>query len=195
MIELGSTATAYEPYFNGGTATCENLLSVGNYEDEQEVISGAVTRNVGVKVLDGSEDWSYDSGLSRFSAGLVPNSIAQTSIRSIPAYCTHFKMLSNGELIADVTLGQGYISGATATSTQMYFHSDITTVSGFAQWLADQYSAGTPVIIVYPLGTPTTETVSGQNLTLQDGTNILEITQASLPNLELEAEYLASQTP
>jgi hypothetical protein len=62
----------------------------------------------------------------------------------------------------------------------------------FKSWLADQYAAGTPVIIVYPLATPTTESVAGQTLQVTDGDNVLEITQASLDNLELEAKYQAA---
>ena len=38
----------------------------------------------------------------------------------------------------------------------------LTTVNAWTTFLADQYNAGTPVIIVYPLATPTTETVTGQ---------------------------------
>jgi hypothetical protein len=64
-----------------------------------------------------------------------------------------------------------------------------STRAQWKDWLADQYAAGTPVIIVYPLATPTTESVAGQTLQVQDGDNTLEITQASLTGLELEAEY------
>jgi hypothetical protein len=192
-INYPATNTAYEPYFNGGTATCENLLSVGNYEDEQEVISGAVTRKVGVKVLDGTENWLKSSSNAFYLSYVI---IDYPGTRFIP-FCTHFK----GQL--STTIGSTQVQdlcvcffAGTGLTKEFYIrYNAITTVEQFKQWLADQYSAGTPVIIVYPLGTPTTETVSGQNLTLQEGTNILEITQASLPNLELEAEYLASQTP
>lgn len=49
--------------------------------------------------------------------------------------------------------------------------------------------SGTPVIIVYPLAEPKTETVAHQHLGIQAGTNIVEITQASIDNLELEVSY------
>ena len=64
-----------------------------------------------------------------------------------------------------------------------------TSLEAWEQYLADQYAAGTPVIVVYPLATPTAESVAGQTLQVADGDNILEITQASLPDLELEAKY------
>ena len=40
-------------------------------------------------------------------------------------------------------------------------------INAWKQYLADQYAAGTPVIIVYPLETPTTETVAGQTMNIQ----------------------------
>lgn len=46
-------------------------------------------------------------------------------------------------------------------------------------------------IIVHPKTTPTTETVTPQPMQIQAGTNIVEITQASLNNLELEVSYKA----
>ena len=61
-----------------------------------------------------------------------------------------------------------------------------------ADWkafLTNQYNAGTPVIVIYQLAEPTTETVTGQHLTTQAGTNIVEITQASMDNLPLEVSY------
>ncbi len=41
----------------------------------------------------------------------------------------------------------------------------ITTVEQFKSWLAEQYANGTPVIIVYPLETETTESVATQQMT------------------------------
>lgn len=42
--------------------------------------------------------------------------------------------------------------------------------------------------VVYQLATPTTKQVSGQALTLTSGTNVIDITQASLQGLELEVK-------
>ena len=74
------------------------------------------------------------------------------------------------------------------------FVKSYTSVNQFKQFLADQYNAGFPVIVVYPLATATTESVTGQTLTTQAGTNIVEITQASMDNLELEVSYKAGVT-
>ena len=45
QVEKGDTATDYEPYYNGGSATAEMLLKVGDYRDVQSVLDGSVTRN------------------------------------------------------------------------------------------------------------------------------------------------------
>ena len=74
QVELGPTATAYEPYGTviadgltetirdsaGHTATAQMLLGLNDtYRDEQNINTGAITRKVGVKVLDGTENWQW----------------------------------------------------------------------------------------------------------------------------------------
>lgn len=48
-------APTYAPYVVPQTATAENLLSVGTVKDEQDIISGAVTRKCGVCYYDGTQ--------------------------------------------------------------------------------------------------------------------------------------------
>ena len=185
QLEQGSTATDYEPYYNGGSATAEMLLKIGNYQDIQSVLDGKVTRNVEIKVLDGTENWGSKDTYGRTQ--LPISNIAQGgSPRTIPALCTHYQNLHNGEPIAAVSSGQFYIA-----TGGLYFHIPQATTADFETWLASQYANGTPVIVMYPLKEPTTETVTGQPLTIQAGTNVVEITQASIDNLELEVSYKA----
>ena len=65
----------------------------------------------------------------------------------------------------------------------------MTTVSAFKAFLASEYANGTPVIVLYCLENEITESVAGQTLQVTDGDNVLEITQAALSDLELEAKY------
>jgi hypothetical protein len=193
QLEQGSTATTYAPYFNGGTATAKMLLKVGDYQDVQEILAGDVTRKVGVKVLDGTETYQlYGSGAElRASTTIAGKHAAQTGVSSL--MCSHFAA------VADTTAG-GVIGGqincdstpSYPTTIRIGINGLATTGNEFKAWLADQYNAGTPVTIVYPLATETTESVTGQTLQVQAGDNTLEITQASLNNLELEAEYQAA---
>ena len=186
QIELGSTATEYQPYYDGGTATAEMLLKVGDYQDEQEILSGAVTRKVGIKVFDGTEGWV--KGTSFY---------ADISLGALQAahscICNYYAGKSTNPYSADSnTIQVGYNGGSLTFWNRVYItanRAEYATAADFKAYLAAQYAAGTPVIVLYPLATPTTESVTGQTLQVTAGDNILEITQASMSGLELEAEY------
>lgn len=185
-VQLRQGTSANEIYTNGLTetirdaaghkATAQMLLSVGDYKDEQNITTGAITRRVGVKVLDGTENWgaATTSGNRVFMTNLI-------GAYQYPLICTHFV---NGEPTTDNII---YIASGTQVLRIRYDTASDQTA--FKSWLATQYAAGTPVIVVYPLATPTTESVAGQALQVQAGDNTLEITQASIDGLELEAEY------
>ena len=166
----------------GNTATAEMLLKVGNYQDVQSIIDGAITRNVGVKVFDGTESWvAGASGVTRFSIQTIPYASGVTEM-----FCNILPYDGNKQAAETVAgtfnTGSPYIRFAPGNG--------ITTVEQWQQYLADQYAAGTPVILVYPLATPITESVAGQTLQVTDGDNVLEITQAGMAGLELEVEYV-----
>ena len=188
MLELGSTATTYEPYYNGGSATAEMLLKIGNYQDIQSVLDGEVTRNIGIKVLDGTEDWERSNTQNDvYRLTLTDAKREQQAILS-----THFI----GTKAADVNMPSNSIKVGSYAAIPDYGViairlTNVTALATFKQFLTDQYNAGTPVIVIYPLATATTESVTGQPLTIQEGTNIVQITQASMDNLELEVSYKA----
>ena len=185
-------------YKSGNSATCQNLLGAGTYKDVQSILDGSITRNIGVLIFDGTESWSYEDLYHRFYTNMNISEapiINPNGTRSIPAFCTHFKILTNGEAIAEVTAGQGYIIRASINVTgTLYFHSDLTSTSAFKSWLATQYANGTPIIVVYPKYAATSESTTTQTLTLQEGTNVIEVTQASVSTLPLEVSYKAGVT-
>lgn len=195
QLEYGSTATTYEAPFNGGTATAENLMAASTYKDEQEVISGIVTRAVGVKILDGTEDWNASTPTGVYGLGLS-GTVRIDSRIAIP--CTHYSPTNetNSDM-PDCSIKTSFSTVSGMSDKVCIFIKDnrFATVNDFKAYLAGQASAGTPVIAVYPLGTTTTETVTGQTLSTTDGTNILEITQASLDGLEMNVEYYATEAP
>ena len=181
------------------TATCEDLLSVGDYTDEQEIISGAVTRNVGVKVLDGTERFTVrqtQSGIATMSLSDCPRYAGSSEIEFIVSHFIFQQLVDGGSKTSGKPIGfYAYYSDAQPSTRNWYFNVDATlypTADDFKQFLAAQYNAGTPVIIVYPLATATTESVAGQTLQVDDGDNTIEITQASLTGLQLEAKYKAA---
>lgn len=166
----------------GNSATCEPLLSIGDYTDVQEILSGAVTRKVGIKVLDGTENWRKTSAsslycsLTKTDASGFPNAVTTAS----DVICSHADG-TKYDIAGSCSFG--------ANNFNFNYQNSTTDLSSFKQWLAGQYAAGTPVIVIYPLAEPTTESVAGQTLQVAQGDNTLEITQASMSGLELEAEY------
>lgn len=179
-IYADGTVETIEDSLNN-TATAEMLLKIGDYADVQEIISGAVTRNIGIKMFDGTEDWAaHSSAVGTYRYRLDGKLLEKSLFLS-----THF--VYSSAISTELTDGKMMCGAA---SPNIYVcKTDTATLDGFKAWLAAQYNAGTPVIVVYPLAEPTTESVTGQTLQVDEGDNTLEITQASILDLELEAKY------
>jgi hypothetical protein len=188
QVEEGSTATAYEPYHEPQTVTdIPMLLGVGDYKDEGELIAGIKTGRVGIKVLDGTEDWTaYTS-----STLVIQNATsAWGAVAGVGGYCTHLTVLKAGE-----TTFAGSCRFATALNVYEYKTAfGVADVAGFKAKLAEQYAAGTPVIVLYPLATETTEQTTPHSLHSYNGTTIVEA-QTNVDPVELSVEYYASQAP
>ena len=195
-LYIDGTVETVEVDTTGNSATAEPLLAIGDYKDVQEIKTGTVTRNVGIKVLDGTERFTVrqtQSDIATMSLSDCPRYAGSSEIEFIVSHFIFQQVVDGGSRTSGKPIGfYAYYSDAQPSTRNWYFNVDATlypTADDFKQWLADQYNAGTPVIIVYPLATPTTETVTGQHLNIQAGTNIVEITQASIDNLPLEVSY------
>jgi len=189
QVEAGSTATAYVPYLDGGKATCENLLGIGSTQDVQEILTGEVTRKIGVFVLTGEEWWEKlnFTGKSVFRAKVVIPDDRYSNPENNIGLCSHFTVIPTS---ASVTSLMNDLELAWNTNSLMCIRYDsMANLTDFLAFLRSQYDAGTPVTIVYPLATASTETVAGQTLTVSAGNNTAEIVQASIDDLELEVKY------
>ena len=180
QVEYGDTATAYEPPVSPQTASAENLYAVGTYADTQEVISGAVNRQCGVKVLTGNENISVSNACYVLSVG-------QRKVGKLEVGCSHFQYSTQtSAATADGTV-------ITFSSANIGFRYDACAdKNAFAAWLAAQYAAGTPVIVVYPLAEGTTETVTAQPIATSEGTNVVSVI-AEVSDIALEAQYYATE--
>lgn len=201
MLNEGETALPYTPYSESGiyiygtaetvsdslnnTATAQNLLSVNDYKDTQEIFSGAVVRNVGIKVFDGTENWAKISNQNAYYTALLDmlytNPVqAGLSNKFIGAGVSTAEMPDKSIKLTYTSDNKGAI---------LFKYNSCTTLESWVQFVKEQYDAGTPIIAIYPLATPATETVAGQILNTKEGSNSLTITQASLEGLTLEARY------
>ena len=159
------------------TASAENLFAVVGYADTQEIIGGSVNRKNGVVVLTGEENIGVSNAC--FTVPISDRTASKTEL-----LCSHFPYSNK---TSSQTNDQTIISFA---STNIGFRYDACAdKTAFAAWLADQYAAGTPVIVVYPLATPTTEQVTPQSLSTDAGDNVLLWT-AEVSDKTMSAIYI-----
>lgn len=157
------------------TANFSPLLACGDIKDTQDLISGLITHKIGVKVFDGTE--SFDKSSTYGSAFYIGNAAVNWGAQKALIMCSHYLGLAVTNLPAEV--GTCFFN----TSGHFYFRvDDNSDTAAFKSWLAAQYAAGTPVIVIYPLATPTTETVTAQPL-------------LEYRNLEMEAFIEPSSNP
>ena len=189
QVERGASATPYEPYVTPQAASVVNLLSVGSYADTQEIISGAITRKCGIKVFDGTETWTLASNndASGNKCFYTPFTDRAGGTTSLTLLCTHYAQAPAASYTT-LTTGQFLYNSSTSNFNVYFDGGAITTKDGWTDWLKAQYAAGTPVIVVYPLATETTENVAGQSLSTAAGTNVVSVT-AEVSPIALEAEY------
>lgn len=160
------------------TVTCDILLGMASIRDEQEILTGVKIKRIGIKVLDGTEDWSeHTIPLGTwYEADILDNNMYSHLL------CTHF-------VNRPVAINNNSIYKGAGESVLKIRYDDAGSLANFKQWLATQYANGTPVILTYALETPTTDTTSPQVLEVQAGSNSITITDASLSDLLLEAKY------
>lgn len=206
MLTEGSSAMDYVPYGrlsavgtaevltvsgsgNTQTASAPNKLSADSIADEYDFISGVLTHKVGVWVLTGEETWSSASsntGVYYLSSNYFPEDYGIVS-RFTPI-CSYL----NG------VLSTISVSNMTANTIKMNNASKIVYVCVGAdytrdEWkafIAEQYAAGKPIIILYPLETETTEQTTPHSLNTITGTNVISAS-ASVSNIPLSVTYKA----
>ncbi|MCQ2580997.1 MAG: hypothetical protein MJ164_02395 [Alphaproteobacteria bacterium] len=152
MVVEGSAApTEYIPYGYRIPGTSiyldEPLRKVGNYADELRP-DGTVIRRVGVKVFDGTENWT---GANPGNYFYISNSSQVTGHRAFVS--NYYKQSGNA-----FTNTSNYTICAAGAGTSIQIRDErFENVSAFKSWLAQQYAAGTPVTVYYPLATEVVE--------------------------------------
>lgn len=163
------------------TASVSNLLAVGSSVDTQEIIGGTVTRKCGVLVLDGSEAWQI--GSSNYKVYYLQISDA-LQLSGAVVLCSHYSqsLVTTYASMPDKSLA------LTVDAKMRFKNSDCVDVNEWEAHLSTLYAAGTPVIVVYPLATPTTESVAGQHLNTAAGDNAVCVA-AAVSGIELDVQY------
>jgi len=195
QLELGSVATAYEPYFDGGTATApEELFAVGTAADEFEAVAGVTTRkcySMNTQALASifwSSDVESESGYIRFIGDMSPN----TKAYGVTNVCSNYFVTSTAIIPNNPSSEaiSGYASGAyvyigikTSRLT-----GDLTTLAGrrtaFQNWII-----ANNLEIYYELDTPTTTQSTPTQISLQAGSNVAMQTDGGRTLEELSMTY------
>lgn len=150
QIEIGNKATEYQPPYHE-TAHVENLFAVGDYVDTQDIISGVVTRRVGIKVLDGTETWGQKNETDGRIITRLNDAINQASA---PIIVTHGQWSASAAKDSD--------EWRILAGPYLCCYSSLETTADFKAFLAEQYAAGKPVIVIYPLAEEVTESAAPQ---------------------------------
>ena len=133
------------------------LRSVGTYADSYDATTNKITRRVGVKVLDGTESWTWTPS-SAWKARLAISTIVMEQDKNPPLLCNMFMPHSwNAPNISQPQIS--ILSSGSAINFTMGWDTNITTFADWKQYLSDQYAAGTPVVVYYPLATPVEESM------------------------------------
>lgn len=183
------------------TAGVANLLKIDDYVDTQEILTGLINHQLGILVLNGLETYNVQYSFYIHSdscdAFVSINDVKSMSAQDAIGACTHLK-LEKGTIWS----GSGYPNTFTFNTTQLHMnfaHDVIGTTSSstteeasaaIKSYIAAQYAAGTPVIIVYPLATAQDEVAPvPQTMQTTAGDNVLDIVQAGMSGLEVEIKY------
>ena len=171
QIEIGNSATDYEPYHDmgGGTITSdEPFHGLPGAEDTVEVSTDGdvlVTRRTGVFIADGEQYAPYAStfstpeGVYAYTAPLTGS--GATHKENFAGMCSHFTVIPRNAVQSERVAGTVMLGIPNAgNGPQAWFFTAQATAEAFNAWLQQQDSAGTPVTLVYELAVPETEALT-----------------------------------
>ena len=142
------------------------LRKVGTYADSYDVNTNKITRRVGVKVLDGTEDWTqYSSQFPSlfYLAASATGGITDVRVGApiLDTIVSHYQVTAEQYFDNINKKCRFQISQSMIASNPRFYIKDtsFTTVAALKTFLAQQYAAGTPVVVYYPLATPVEESM------------------------------------
>ena len=165
QIEVGSTATTYEPY-NGQTYTID--LDGTIYGGTLNVTTGVLTVDRIVTTID--ENASINMASSQRAYVTCNDAIRKTSYGTDDIICNRLPTVSSHNVPSanTDTIGISLFAGSGYSGENWIYFSDgeSTTVQQTKTWLASN-----PLTVVYRLATPFTVTLTAQQVTTLLGQN------------------------
>lgn len=171
--DIDITNFVYQPYKD-----MFELNSVGNAADTYNPLTGEYVQRVGKLVLDGTEDWTeieIFQNTRRFVTTKIAELIKKTETSKYKAnlICSHYNTLP----VLDVANGANGIGAGTSGSLSI--RDTYLYIADFKSFLAAQYTAGTPVTVLYELADPITTTINQTNLKANIPDTIISLTEAN----------------
>lgn len=171
QLELGSTATPYEPYISQtNTLTLPETV----YGGEVDAVSGEVAEAWGLVTFDGTETWVVsgkyldDKTDWYYLSSKIPNAVDEFP-RKGNEICSHYPHadVANNNTVQ----GCAIVWGAIRVRWGDTIPDD---ANAWKAYLAAQNAAGTPVQVAYKLAEPVPFTATGaQSITALAGTNTI----------------------
>ena len=158
QVELGSTATDYEPY-QGETYT--TALGRTVYGGTLDVVTGTLT--VDRKYMELSEDWYWIKS-SSYPGGYFTTAAAQGIKLLTPFMCSHARTVTR---LADYVLGTCYCDN----SINIRIMDANSTLQDWKDYIVAQRTNGTPIQICCELAEPQTYQLTAQEIGLLQGEN------------------------
>lgn len=181
-------AFAYQPYQEPQTVAVPNLFAVGSYADKVEIISGILLHKVGLWVLNGQEPWELNSVYGETDNAFLSRNAVPFAAYSKTLLCTHFVNKASVETAGSVSVG---VFAGSQISFFCGSGSNINSVDAWKAYLAEQYAAGTPVIVLYVLAEETTESITPHTLQGYRGKTMIVTAQSEyVTGQNIEVKYL-----
>ena len=167
QIEKGSIATSYSPYFEP-----IELCKISTYKDRiyKSNDKWYLEKNVGKVVLNGSENWiRYKDNTTNTVAFRVDDTIYNTNVNNNILKCNYY---TNYKWLDSIlpSLDEPYLSqaviGDIVINTYRSLLSGINN-NDFKDYVKNLYDNGTPIVVYYPLQTPTTTEITDSTLVSQ----------------------------
>lgn len=180
QLELGSTATTYEPY-NGTTYPISWADEAGTvYGGYLDVVTGVLTVDRVIEEYDGTENWTKSG---TYNGSFYLNTGTQHSVTNYPI---------SSHATYDITFPAGYsfgqfgFDGTGMVNLNVWIAAAGTSKDDFKAYLAAQKTAGTPLQVVTYLATPQT-----YQLTPTEVLSVLGTNNVWCDTGEIEATYIA----
>ena len=143
------------------------LRKVGNIADSYDASTGKITRRVGVKVLDGSEDFSVstnsdivlDGSTTFWNVGAISDNRGVSASAEAIGISNYFVPAPSSAGRTDPKIPDSFSVGSNAHAEHTLWirMNGEHSAAEFKSWLAAQKAAGTPVTVYYPLATAVEE--------------------------------------